>query len=56
MPTVLIGCMAMYYPRSLYCMSFPEGNAEHYGQFVSEPIDEYVQRKRTPQVIRKYIL
>lgn len=46
----LYGDQEMHHCVRAQCMDYIEGNAEHYGQFVSEPIDEYVQRKRTPQI------
>ena len=27
-------------------MCYPQGNSDHYAQFVSEPIEIYVERKR----------
>jgi len=46
----LYGDQEMHHCVRAQCMDYIEGNSDHYAQFVSEPIDVYVARKRTPQV------
>ena len=44
----LLGDQELHQAVRSQCMDYIEGNADHYSQFVSEPIEEYLARKRAP--------